>query len=449
MGPDMLNILNLCDARRAISEGRLSGKDYILSCAARARQTQPWLHAFVTLVPDDQLEISAQGPLAGIPVGVKDIISTAGLRTTNGAAAFADHVPTEDATIVSRIRHAGGTVLGKTVTTEFAWRHPGPTVNPWNPAHTPGGSSSGSAAAVAAGIVPLALGTQTVGSIVRPAAYCGVVGFKPSYGTIQRTGTYPLSGSLDHLGFFTRSVDDAAYAFSVLADEDAPHPVVDPAGGLDPLAAPRLAIIRPDFAARASGPQWEAFDRAVALLRNAGAHIETITLPAPYWDSLETIHTILTAEAGAIHKALIAAQPDKVSDRIKALVAEGRQVTAMDYLAALAIQSELRAELTLHLKGFDAFLTIPATGEAPEGLAETGDASFCAPWTLLGVPALNLPVGLSQHGLPLGIQVAGPYLSDIQTLRAARWIEQALPAFSDEALEQRTTRADRETAPVI
>jgi Asp-tRNA(Asn)/Glu-tRNA(Gln) amidotransferase A subunit family amidase len=423
----MSHPLNLLEARLAFSEGRLTPRDYILSCVEKAVECEPWLKSFVTLVPPDRLDIRAEGPLSGIPVGVKDIIATEGILTTNGSAAHQANVPSEDALIVARIRSLGGTVFGKTVTTEFAWRHPGPTVNPWNRAHTPGGSSSGSAAAVAAGIVPLALGTQTVGSVVRPAAYCGVVGFKPSYGIVPRAGVYPLAGTLDHVGFFTRTVDDMAYAFAVLADEIVLLPEVDPYTGIEAVSQPWLAIVRPPFWNRADEEQRSAFEAAVEAMRQAGASIETLTLPDRYWPSTDAIQTILAAEASAVHLDLIAASPDKVSTRLKDLARAGLDVKAVDYIKARELQTELRHDFTDRLEGFDAVLTIPATGEAPEGLAETGDASFCGPWTFLGAPALNIPIAQSRKGLPLGLQVVGAYLEDTHALETAKWIEQAAP----------------------
>ncbi|MFC5067394.1 amidase [Flaviflagellibacter deserti] len=423
----MSNPPSLLEARLAFSEGRLTPREYVLACTAKADEVEPWLKSFVTRVANDRLEVSDDGPLGGIPVGVKDIIDTAGLLTTNGSAAYQTNVPSEDADIIARIKALGGTIFGKTVTTEFAWRHPGPTVNPWNRAHTPGGSSSGSAASVAAGIVPLALGTQTVGSVVRPAAYCGVVGFKPSHGIVPREGVHPLSGSLDHVGFFTRNVDDMAYAFGLLADDVVDFPDVDPRTGVEPVDKPRLAILKPPFWNRADAEQQAEFERVVQLLKSAGATLEVLELPARFWDA-DAIQRILSTEAAVVHQDLIASKPDKVSQRIKDLAAAGREVKAIDYLNDRALQAELQFEFTDRLDGFDAALTLSATGEAPEGLDETGDASFCGPASYLGVPALNVPSGRSKKGLPLGVQVVGPYLEDGHTLRVAKWVEQALAA---------------------
>src|SRR5471032_2441256 len=235
------NALTLRDIRRAVESGVLTIQQSIESADKAARQSQPWLHAF-SYLPDapvvNQADIGL--PLAGVPIGIKDLIDTADMPTEYNSPAYSGRKPETDAVLVARLRQAGGTIVGKTVTTEFAWRQPGPTINPWNEKHTPGGSSSGSAASVAAGIVPLAFGTQTFGSVIRPAAYCGVVGFKPTYGSIARTGVHPLSPSLDHVGLFARRVDDVALAVSLLtasSDSDwhgRPLPAfhVDPETGL-------------------------------------------------------------------------------------------------------------------------------------------------------------------------------------------------------------------------
>src|SRR5580692_11122618 len=242
---------------------------YAAACLEKARAVEPVLHAFEVLPTD---VTRRPGPLSGIPVAIKDIFATSDMPTTNGSPIYRDHVPSADAWVVERLRNLGATIFGKTVSTEFAWRQPGPTVNPWNAAHTPGGSSSGSAAAVAAGLVPLALGSQTLGSVVRPAAFNGVVGFKPSFGAIPRLGVHHLSPSLDHVGFFARRVDDVAFALSQLAgasDRDRhgrplPNFRIDIDQGVSPLDAPRLAIVRFAKWAKAEDAQQKIFDAAVA-----------------------------------------------------------------------------------------------------------------------------------------------------------------------------------------
>ncbi|NPV24072.1 amidase [Bradyrhizobium aeschynomenes] len=400
-------------------------------CLNRAQAIEPELKAFEYLPHD---VAPKTGPLGGIPVAIKDIIATADMPTTNGSPIYRDHVPAADAWVVERLRALGATIFGKTVSTEFAWRHPGPTVNPWNPAHTPGGSSSGSAAAVAAGLVPLALGTQTLGSVIRPAAFNGVVGFKPSFGAIPRVGVHPLSPSLDHVGFFARRVDDVAFALALLAgtssDDVHGRPLpgfsVDSAHGLAPLAGPRLAIVRFAKWERAEPEQKAVFESVVAKLRGAGAAIEEIELQmldAVHWDA---ITTIMLSEATTIFSDLIARYPDRVSGVMKGHVESGRTKTAMEYLTAKAAQAERQKALAAELDGFDAVLTLPAFGEAPRGLDWTGDAEYCAPWTFVGAPAVSLPAGFGKNGLPLGVQIAGRYRNDVHVLRVAKWAEAAL-----------------------
>jgi amidase len=320
------------------------------------------------------------------------------------------------------------------VSTEFAWRHPGPTVNPWNPLHTPGGSSSGSAAAVAAGLVPLALGTQTLGSVIRPAAFNGVVGFKPSFGALPRVGVHPLSFSLDHVGFFARRVDDAALGLSLLAgrsDADihgrpVPAFTIDLDAGLTPLTQPRLAVVRFAKYERVEPEQKQVFEDTIATLRSAGAVVEELelsALDAVHWDA---INIIMLSEATVIFPDLIARFPEKVSDVLKGHVETGKTKTAMEYLTAKAAQDKRRAAFSSEIDGFDAVLTLPAFGEAPRGLNATGDAEYCAPWTFLGAPAVTVPAGFGRNGLPLGVQVAGRYRDDLRVLRTAKWVEAAL-----------------------
>jgi amidase len=397
----------------------------------QAKTVEPILHAFEYFPVDVARH---PGMLSGIPVGIKDIIATADMPTTNGSPVYKDSIPDADAWVVERLRNLGATIFGKTVSTEFAWRHPGPTVNPWNPRHTPGGSSSGSAAAVAAGIVPLALGSQTLGSVIRPAAFNGVVGLKPSFGAIPRIGVHPLSPSLDHVGFFARRVDDVALGLSLLAgtsDSDIhgrPVPAfqVSVKQGLPPLPAPRLAIVRFEKWEKAEAEQQAVFDASVATLRDGGALLEELELPELDHANWSTINTILASEAALIFDDLVERYPDRTSDRLKELIQTGKAHSAYDYLAAKELQEKLRAVVASQLSGFDAVLTLPAFGEAPEGLTYTGDAEYCAPWTLLGFPAVSLPAGFGKNGLPLGLQIVGPYREDYRTLRVAKWIETTL-----------------------
>ncbi|MBV9560110.1 MAG: amidase [Bradyrhizobium sp.] len=408
----------------------VAADQYAAACLAKAQALEPRLKAFEYLPVDVKRR---QGPLSGIPVAIKDIIATSDMPTTNGSAIYRDQVPAADAWVVERLRQLGATIFGKTVTTEFAWRHPGPTVNPWNAAHTPGGSSSGSAAAVAAGLVPLALGSQTLGSVIRPAAFNGVIGLKPSYGAIPRIGVHPLSPSLDHVGFFARRVDDVALALSLLtgtSDGD-PHGrplpafAVDPDQGVQPLEKPRLGVVRFKQWSRVEPEQQKVFDAVVERLRDAGAVVEELAL-AELDTEAEAINTILLAEAAAILGDLVARYPDRSSDILKTHVATGKTRLAVDYLCARATQDRRRAAFPAETKGFDALLSLPAFGEAPRGLDYTGDAGYCAPFTFLGVPALTMPAGFGPNGLPLGVQLVGRYREDLHLLRVAKWTEAVL-----------------------
>ena len=419
------------DLLRAFTSDTATADNYAAGQLAKARAVEPVLKAFEVLPTDTTRK---PGPLSGIPVAVKDIIATADMPTTNGSPIYRDHIPAADAWVVARLRDLGATIFGKTVSTEFAWRHPGSTTNPWNRLHTPGGSSSGSAAAVAAGLVPLALGSQTLGSVIRPAAFNGIVGLKPSFGAIPRTGVHPLSGSLDHVGLFARRVDDVAYALSLLtATSDAdihgralPAFTVDPTTGVTQLERPRLAIVRFAKWAKAEEAQQKAFDATIAKLRAAGAVIEELALDDIDRGNWAAINTILASEAAAIFSDMVERYPDRTSAALKDMVRTGKSYSAFDYLTAKAQQKTLQESFPVQITGFDAVLTLPAFGEAPEGLDYTGDAEYCAPWTLLGVPAITLPVAKGPRGLPLGVQLVAPYRQDVRLLRVAKWAEGVL-----------------------
>jgi Asp-tRNA(Asn)/Glu-tRNA(Gln) amidotransferase A subunit family amidase len=416
---------------RLFKDNQSAADQYAAGRLERAKAVEPQLRAFEYLPKDITRR---PGPLSGIPVAIKDIIATSDMPTTNGSPIYRDHIPAADAFVVERLRNLGATIFGKTVSTEFAWRHPGPTVNPWNRKHTPGGSSSGSAAAVAAGLVPLALGSQTLGSVIRPAAFNGVVGLKPSFGAIPRTGVHPLSPSLDHVGFFARRVDDVAFALSLLAassDSDRhgrPIPAfqVDTDKGVQPLDRPRLAIVRFGKWSKVEPEQQKAFEAAIAGLRDAGAVVEELELSELDTTNWHAINIILASEAALIFESLVARHLDRTSDHLKSLVQTGKAHTALKYLAAKALQEKLRSAIATQISGFDAVLTLPAFGEAPEGLSYTGDAEYCAPWTFIGVPAVTLPVGFGKNQLPLGLQIVGPYRQDHRLLRVAKWIESEL-----------------------
>lgn len=425
----------LVDALAAIASGRCTAHAYLESCIARTSATEPVVGAFAWFDADAvraaATRRSGNGALAGMPIGIKDIIATRGVPTEMGSAAFAGHVPAASAWVIDALDAASALMFGKTVTTEFAWRHPGRTRNPWNLAHTPGGSSSGSAAAVAVGSVPAALGTQTLGSVLRPAAYCGVVGYKPSFGAIPRTGVHPLAGSLDHIGTFTRSVADAALLATTLFGRDGvdfpntpPHATAWP---LRPIAEPpRFALLRTSAWSRASDEQQALVASVARTLEAAGATVVPIELP-PHFDDLWSVAKTLCDAEGAMANRVFAREvPPRVSTPTIELVARGDLLSAADYLAAKARQQAMVRDFAALAAPYDAILTAPALGEAPLGLDDTGDAVFCTPFSLMGSPAIALPAGTSANGLPLGIQLAANWGQDRRLLDVAAWVEERL-----------------------
>lgn len=431
----MKNTIGLTEACNLIAANQLKPVDVLQVSFDKANEVEPVLKAFVSRASMDSMAKQVKpGPLSGIPIAVKDIINTVDLPTTNGSPIYKDKTPAEDAAIVKKIRSLGGVIFGKSVTTEFAWRNPGPTTNPFNAEHTPGGSSSGSAASVGAGIVPLALGSQTQGSIIRPAAYCGVVGYKASYGAVSKSGAHALSYSLDHIGFFTRSVDDMAYALNHLKNSDASDPELivlpDLVFGvnrqLPMLDKPKIALLETPLDHMMSDDQKQALHLAVQKLEKSGAVVQKLSLPQEYWDAIQAMNLIMESEAAEIH----ADHSDKVNDllsiHIQELVARGLKHSAPAYIAAKFLQKKLRASIGAYFDEFDAFLMAPASGEAPKSLVSTGDPIFCALWSFLGIPSITIPVTKSKNGLPLGIQLIGNYRGDAKLLSVAKFSEFAL-----------------------
>ena len=431
--------LGLIDAQAGIAAGKFSAGEYLESCIGRTLAVDGRVGAFahfdLSMVRQSlSAQGSVSGPLAKLPIGIKDIIATKGVPTEMGSAAFKGHVPDHSAWVVETLERASAIPFGKTVTTEFAWRHPGKTRNPWNLAHTPGGSSSGSAAAVAYGAVPAALGTQTFGSIIRPAVYCGVVGYKPSFGVIPRTGVYPLAESLDHLGVFTRNVADAALLASMLTGRDnidflntpSPSPTWPLLAGTPANRPPALALIRTTAWHRASAEQQALIDETVQKLTAAGAIVRVVELPPAFNQIWALAQTICDAEGAVVNARFAHEVPPRVSVPILELVARGEGISATDFIRAKDSQRTLIREFATLMAPFDAALTSPATGEAPEGLDNTGDAVFCIPFSVLGSPAITLPAATSNAGLPLGIQLVGSWGQDLRLLQSAIWVEACL-----------------------
>jgi len=426
-----LHALGLIEACRGIGEGRFTAESYAEALLARIASLDGEIRAWTWLSPEAALEAArlcdshlktgnAPGLLQGIPVGVKDIFATAGIPTQMGSPAFAGHVPEESARVIGRLEARGGFVMGKTVTTECAFLTPGKTRNPWNPLHTPGGSSSGSAAAVAAGFVPAALGTQTNGSVIRPAAYCGVVGFKPTQGLIPIEGALTFSHTLDQPGLFTRSVADAAWMASALIGEAAHLSSFESS---PPGAPPRLAAVRTPVWDQAEEHARQAFGEQIQTLRKAGAQVEEVELPGIFNQAHKAIRTIMAVESGLNLEPLYLREPPVLSPTLRDFMTEGRDTGAVVYLQSLKLRLALREELERFLGPYDALITPPTTGEAPATLEQTGNPCFCSIWSLCGVPAVTVPSGLGPQGLPLGLQIAGGRGKDGAVLSAARFCE--------------------------
>lgn len=434
--------LGLVETLRAYREGRATVQDYVASCSARIADLDPRIQAWEWFDPSRAMAdaeeraggIIADLPLYGIPVGVKDIINTRGIPTRMGSRIYFNNVPSLSAWVVRRLEALGGLVMGKTVTTEFAYRAPGKTRNPWNIAHTPGGSSSGSAAAVAAGFVPVAIGTQTLGSVIRPAAYCGVVGYKPSFGAISRTGVLPFAPTLDTVGVFARSVADAAWFGACLMGRDARDDATSVAGPehllrvpLEPLAhAPRIAVIRTPKWNLASEPQRAHFDASLATLAAAGATVKEVNLPKVFDDAWDNVMVILCRDAVKSFFSIESRHRIRLSPPLIEILDRGHRITPEQDARARAKRDHYRQWFESLFERFDAIVTIPAAGEAPEGLSNTGDATFCSLWTQCAMPAVSIPSGRGPRGLPLGLQVVGRYREDERALQVAAWCEAAI-----------------------
>jgi Asp-tRNA(Asn)/Glu-tRNA(Gln) amidotransferase A subunit family amidase len=339
-----------------------------------------------------------------------------------GSPIYRDFVPAHDAAAVAKLREAGAIILGKTETTEFALSDPAPTRNPWNKEHTPGGSSSGSAAAVSSGMCPSALGTQTGGSVVRPASFCGVVGMKPTYDLISREGVYPLSWSLDHVGFFTRTVEDVALMLGVFAKVGGPQGWESS----DDIALPRLGLLGGFFEEHADEEVWNGFLDAVERLRDAGAEVVEIPLP-PSFGVVHAAHRLIMAsEAASVHQENFRARRDDYRVGIRGLVSSGLLVPASAYIRAQRIRGRFIREADAALKSVDCLISPSAPTPALLGLDSTGDPAFNAPWSLCGYPSMTVPSGLTRGGLPLGMQLIDGHFRETHLLEISCWCERAL-----------------------
>ena len=424
-----LNQLDAWQAATLLARRELRALDLVRACLDRVAERDGEVHAFAHLDPDAALAQARaldagplRGLLHGLPLGVKDLFDTADAPTAYGSPIYAGHRPAADAAAVALCREAGALVLGKTVSTEFAYFHPGPTRNPHNLAHTPGGSSSGSAAAVADRMLPLALGTQTAGSIIRPAAYCGVVGYKPSWGRVPRAGVKSLSEALDTVGGFGRSVRDVALLGAVLTGD------ARLSEGLAAAAppAPRLGLCRtPDWPAADADTQ-RAWGQATAALAPHVARMADVALPGELPDLTALQKAVMAFEMARALSHERVRHRDRLSERLQALLDDGLAISGAEHVANLARTAAAQRCIDTLFDRFDVLLAPSATGEAPAGIDATGDPLFCRGWTLLGLPCVHLPFATGEHGLPIGLQLVGRWGQDHHLLATAQWLHERL-----------------------
>jgi Asp-tRNA(Asn)/Glu-tRNA(Gln) amidotransferase A subunit family amidase len=418
--------LSAAEAARAIQAGQLTSESLVAACleriAARDGELAAWVHldADAALTQARALDRQpARGPLHGIPVGIKDIFDTADMPTEHGSPIYRGNRPRADASTVAQLRQAGCVIVGKTATTEFASIYPAATRNPRNPAHSPGGSSSGSAAAVADHMVPLALGTQTGGSVIRPAVYCGVIGLKPSFGSINRTGVKPVSDTLDTIGLFANTVEDAALALNLLSGRRMPDFAAK-------AAAPRIGFARTSRWKDADAATRAALESAARRLASAGAEVKDAALP-PATEALFDAHgPIMNFESARALAWEQAHHRDAISATLLKRLDEGWAISREKYDDARQTARDARRQFSDLMRGFDLLLTPSARDEAPKGFASTGDSLFNRVWTLLGVPCITLPWGSGPNGLPLGIQLVAAVEQDAALLAQAQWAAAAL-----------------------
>ncbi|MEO8652985.1 MAG: amidase [Ramlibacter sp.] len=433
------NEMTASAAAAAIRDGELSAEQLVQACLDRIAQTEDRVGAWTYLDPVHALEqaLAADrlqrggatlGPLHGLPVGIKDIFDTADMPTENGTVLHAGRRPAEDATVVALLRAAGAVILGKTVTAELAVYAPGKTTNPHDARRTPGGSSSGSAAAVAAAMVPLAVGTQTNGSVLRPASYCGVHGYKPSHGSISRHGVLKQSTTLDQVGVFARSVDDVALIAGELFRYDGKDPDVRPdtrlslteGRSLDAGAPLRIAFVKTPLWPNATETAQQAF---TALAARCTDVVREVELPPVFESAVACHRTIMESDLANNYGALYASGKERLSDALREMIERGQRYTGAEYSKARDGIAQLSRALDDLFAGCDAVMTPATTGVAPLGLASTGSPMFCTIWTLCGVPAISLPILHGEEGMPLGVQLVAARRNDAQLLRIAKRLE--------------------------
>lgn len=438
MASDPLFRLSACEAVERLASGEITSLALVESCLSRVEEVDDDVQAWAFIDPDLAREQARAadmarrtggplGPLHGLPVAIKDIIDTSWMPCENGTPLDAGRRPRDDATLISLLREAGAILLGKTVTAELAFYHPGKTRNPHDAGRTPGGSSSGSAAAVATHMTPLAVGSQTNGSTIRPASFCGVVGFKPTFGLISRQGVLKLSPSLDTLGVFANTVEDCALLSDALMRFDAHDEAMEPHAGphlletarADPPVRPAIAFIKSPVWQAAREPTRAGFSELVAALGEACQEIE---LPDVFGNGLDWHRALMNAEMARHLGSYARRGRGQLSDVLLGVLDDGANVSALAYQEARDGQDVLNAGLDVIFDRFDAIITPAAAGEAPDGLGSTGDPAFCTIWTYCGVPAISLPLLEGPNGLPVGVQLVGRRHDDARLLRTARWL---------------------------
>ena len=422
-----LHTLTAAEAARRIASGDLRSETLVGAFLEQIEAREPEIEAFVYVdrdVPLDESRIRdrepSRGPLHGVPVAIKDVFDTFDMPTAYGSPIYRNHRPPQDSAVVAMIREKGGVILGKTVTPEFATQHPPKTHNPHDLSRSPGGSSAGSAAAVAAGMAPLGIGSQTTGSVIRPAAYCGIVGYKPSFHAINVSGMKPLAPSMDTVGILSKTVEDAMLLATTLWETE---PIeFDEAV----KTAPRIAFCRTPQWQKAEDYMQSAMEEAVSRLSKAGANIDEVSL-APEFDGLEdAVDALVGFEMWRTLTFEREMYPSLLSPRLKELLAMGEEKTGEGYRAALKLAVTCRALFAEMMTDYDVVLSPPATGEAPPREESTGDPTFCKIWTVMYGASVTVPAVQGPNGLPLGVQVAVPYGDDDKALVAAEWIRRTL-----------------------
>ncbi|MDB5650471.1 MAG: amidase [Hyphomicrobiales bacterium] len=417
-----LHQLGLAEAARLIASGKITSEALVSACLARIAERETVVQAWSSIDPDYALAQArgcdtgpSRGPLHGVPIGVKDVLDTYDMPTEMGSPIYKGLRPAWDASCVALARAAGAVILGKTVTCEFAGMAPGATTNPHDASRTPGGSSSGSGAAVADFMVPLAFGTQTGGSVLRPAAFCGVMGYKPTFGTFNRAGVKFAAESLDTIGLIARDLEDLALMRAVLTNSEAVAPAM-------PQAQLRIGVCQTYLWHKAEPGARAALERAASAAREAGAHVEDFVLPPPFSELTATREILNNVERARSLAYEWTHHRSAISPALTRSIELGLATTDQQYRAALRVAEWCRLELDTLFGAFDVLLTPSANGEAPEGIAYAGDPSFQGLWTLLHVPTISLPAGRGPNRMPVGVQMIAPRYGDHKLLDAAHWL---------------------------